>query len=155
MCVRHRGAGSAAGEAASALGVGRGVVQLVVVIERRLVRPGELLAMLLDIGRGLDLLRGRGDLQLIGADLDAAKWYEGQVAADEALLDGRELRLVGLDIDIDILKLADPLPVAIDQHLPVPLGDVPLRVLLVLAGHASLLLRSLTGQTYSRPRFNA
>jgi hypothetical protein len=31
-----------------------------------------------------------------------------------ALLDGAELGLVGLDIDVDVLELSDLLPVAID-----------------------------------------
>jgi hypothetical protein len=57
------------------------------------------------------------------------------VAADEALLDGGELRLVVFDIYVDILQFADPLAVAIDQHLAVLLGDVPLGVLLVLGHH--------------------
>jgi hypothetical protein len=54
--------GSAAGESPSALGVGRGVVELEVVVERRLVGLGELLAVLLDVRRGLDLLLGHRDL---------------------------------------------------------------------------------------------
>ena len=73
-------------------------------------------------------------LQLVRPYLDTAERDKGQVATDEPLLDGRELRRVVLDVDVDVLQLADPLAVAIDQHLAVPLGDVPFRVLLML-GH--------------------
>jgi hypothetical protein len=46
------------------------------------------------------------------------------VTADQTLLDGAEHRLVGLDVDVDVLELADLLPLAVDQRLAVPLGDV-------------------------------
>jgi hypothetical protein len=75
-----------AGESASALGLRWGVVELVVVIQSRLVCLGELLAVLLDGWCRLDPLLGYRDLQLVGADLDPAERYEGQVAVDEALL---------------------------------------------------------------------
>ena len=42
---------SATSESAPALGVGRGVVELVVVIQARLIRLGELLAVQFDVGR--------------------------------------------------------------------------------------------------------
>jgi hypothetical protein len=45
------------------------------------------------------------------------------VATDQTLLDSAEHRLVGLDIDVHVLELADLLPVAVDQRLPVPLGE--------------------------------
>jgi hypothetical protein len=45
------------------------------------------------------------------------------VTADEPLLDGAELRLVVLHIDVNVLQLADLLTLAIDQQLAVPLGD--------------------------------
>src|SRR6476646_9774774 len=61
------------------------------------------------------------------------------MAADEALLDGGELRLVILNVDVDVLQLSDPLAVAIDQRLAVPLGDVPIGILLVF-GHCRSLL---------------
>jgi hypothetical protein len=35
-----------------------------------------------------------------------------------------EHRLVGLDVDVDVLELADLLPVAVDQRLSVPFADV-------------------------------
>src|SRR5690348_17435512 len=60
------------------------------------------------------------------------------MAADEALLDGGELRLVILNVDVDVLQLSDLLAVAIDQHLAVPLSDVPIGILLVL-GHCRSL----------------
>jgi hypothetical protein len=51
------GAGeSATGESAAALGARWGVVELVVVVEGRLVGLRELLAVLFDVRRGLDLL---------------------------------------------------------------------------------------------------
>jgi hypothetical protein len=56
--------------------------------------------------------------------------------------DGAELRLVSLDVDVDVLQLADLLPVAIDQHLAVPLGDVPFGVPLVLGHRDEPPLRS-------------
>src|SRR5690349_18949070 len=125
---------SAAGESASALGVWRGVVELVMVVEGRLVRLGELLALLLDVGRGLDLLLGHRHLQPVGTHRDAAQGHEGQVAANEALLDRAELRLVVLDVDVDVLELADLLPLPVNQHLSVPLGHVPLGLRLLI-GH--------------------
>ena len=60
--VCRGGVASAAGESTSALGVRRGVVELEVVVERRLVGLGELLAVLLDVRRGLDLRFGNGYL---------------------------------------------------------------------------------------------
>src|SRR4051812_42840792 len=134
------GGASAPGESASALGVGRGVVELVVVIEGRLVRLRELLAVLGDIRRGLDLLLGNRYLQFIRTDLDPAQRHEGQVATDEALLDSAELGLVVLDVDVDVLQLADLLAVTVNQHLAVPLGDVPIGLLLVLGHRRSLLV---------------
>jgi hypothetical protein len=71
--------------------------------------------MLLDIGRRLNLFPGDRDPQLVGADLDPSKRHERQMAADKALLDGRELGLVSLDIDVDILELADLLAIEIDS----------------------------------------
>src|SRR5579862_2068583 len=125
---------STARESASALGVRRRVVKHEMVVESRLVRLGEILTMELYVGRGLDSRLGHRYLQLVGADRDSAQRHEGQVAADETFLDRAELRLVVFDVDIDVLQLADLLAVAIDQHLAVPLGDVPLRLTLVL-GH--------------------
>lgn len=58
---------------------------------------------------------------------------------NKALLHRCELRLVGLDIDIDVLQLADLLAIAIDEHLAVPLGHTPLRFTLSV-GHVSLLV---------------
>src|ERR1039458_10220254 len=93
----------------------------------------ELLAVLLDVGRVLDLLPGDSRFEALGPDLDSTERHKGQVAADEALLDGRELRLVRLGVDVDVLELAAPLAVAVYQHPAVPLGDVPLGLLLVLS----------------------
>jgi hypothetical protein len=89
--------------------------------------------VLLDVGRVLDLLPGDSRFEALGPDLDSTERHKGQVATDEALLDGRELRLVGLDVDVDVLQLADLLAVAVYQHLAVPLRDVPLGILLVLS----------------------
>ena len=52
------------------------------VVEGRLVCLGELLAVLLDVRRVLDLLPGDRHLQLIGTDLDPTQRHKGQVAAD-------------------------------------------------------------------------
>jgi hypothetical protein len=72
-------------------------------------------------------------LQLVWADFDPAERHEGQMAIDETLLDCGELRLVGFDIDVYILKLADLFTVEIEQLLAVPLGDVPLGLWLRVA----------------------
>jgi len=72
-----------------------------VVVESGLVCLRQLFAMQLDVGRGPDLVLRHGDLQVFGTDLNAGQRHEGQVAADEALLDGSELRLVGLDVNVD------------------------------------------------------
>jgi hypothetical protein len=63
---------SAAGEAATALGIRRCVVEFVVKVEGRFVCLGEFLAVLFDIRRGLDLLFSHGHVKLIGADVGAA-----------------------------------------------------------------------------------
>ena len=77
------------------------------VVEGRFVCLGEFLSVLLDVGRGLDLLSGHRYLQFVRADPNPCERDEGQVASDEALLDGRELRLVVLDVDVYVLELAD------------------------------------------------
>ncbi|MGD0372730.1 MAG: hypothetical protein ABSC16_13665, partial [Candidatus Dormibacteria bacterium] len=59
----------------------------------------------------------------------------------ETLLDSAELRLVGLDINVDILQPADVLAVAIDEHLAVPFGDTP-RGLVLIFGHIGVLVIS-------------
>src|SRR5579864_8409261 len=46
------------------------------------------------------------------------------MTADEALLDCAEHRLVGLDVHVDILKLADLVAVAVEQLLTAPVRDV-------------------------------
>jgi hypothetical protein len=56
-------------------------------------------------GADLDLLLGHRELQVIGTYRDPAQRHKRQVSADEALLDGGELRLVVLDVDVDVLKL--------------------------------------------------
>jgi hypothetical protein len=58
------------------------------------------------------------------------------VTVDEAFLDCGELRFVGLDINVDILKLAYLLAVAVNEHPAVPFGDVPLCLVLIF-GHIS------------------
>jgi hypothetical protein len=78
----------------------------------------------LDIGRALDLLLRHRHLQVIRTEREAGQRHESQVAADQALLDGAEHWLVGLDVDVHVLELADLLPIAVDQRLAVPLGDV-------------------------------
>jgi hypothetical protein len=42
------------------------------------------------------------------------------MAADQALLDGAEYRLIGFDVDVDVLEPADLLPVTVDQMLALP-----------------------------------
>src|SRR5579862_4456877 len=102
-CSRQVPAASAASQSTTALrGDGR-VVQLEVMIERGLVRLGKLLAMQSDFGRGPHPFLGHGHLQVVGADLNASQWDEGQVSTDESFLDGGELRLIGLDVHVDIL----------------------------------------------------
>src|ERR1700722_18199658 len=118
------------------------------VVEGRLVCLGELLTVLLDVRRRFDLLLGHRHLQFIGTDPDPAQRHEGQVTPDEPLLDGGELWLVVLNVDVDVLQLADLLTIAIDQHLAVPFGDVPLGTRLLLGHPRSLLVccRGADGQ---------
>jgi hypothetical protein len=71
-----------------------------VVVEHRLAGLGELLAALFDVRRRLDLLFAHRYLQIIGTYRDPAERHKGQVGADEAFLDGRELLL-----DVDVLQL--------------------------------------------------
>src|SRR5581483_10656583 len=70
------------------------------------------------------------DLQVVGPDRDPGQRHEGEVASDQAFLDGAEHRLVGFDVDVDVLELADPHSVAADACLAVPFADV------LLIGHA-------------------
>src|SRR5579884_2591016 len=114
----------AAGQPAAAFGVGWGVVELVVVVKGRLVRSGKLIAVQFDVGGGLNLVFRDRNLQVVGADRDSGEWDEGEVAADQALLNGAEHRLVGVDVDVDVFELADPFSVAVDECLAVPFADV-------------------------------
>jgi len=105
----------------------------------------------LDFWRRPNLFLGRGDPEIIGTDLACGRWDERQMTADKAFLDRGELRLVCLDVDVDvdILQLADVLAVAIHQHLAVPLGDIPFGLVFIF-GHRSLLLLS-RGSKSDRP----
>ena len=100
----------------------------------RLVCLSQFLAVHLDIGCRPDLGLGRGYLQVIGTDLEAAHGHESQVTIDEALFDRGELRLVGFCIDVDISKLANLLAVTVNKHLAVPRGDIPFCLVLIF-GH--------------------
>ena len=62
--------------------------------------------MLLDVRCCLDLRLGNRYLEVIRTHRDPAQRHKREVAADEALLDGGELRLIVLSVDIDILQLA-------------------------------------------------
>jgi hypothetical protein len=46
-------------------------------------------------------------LQVVGADRDPPQRHKRQVAGEQPLLDRAEHRLVGLDVDVDVLELAD------------------------------------------------
>jgi hypothetical protein len=46
------------------------------------------------------------------------------MASDEALLDGAEHRLVGLEVDVDILELADLVTIAVEELLAAPVREV-------------------------------
>ncbi|HEX5975029.1 MAG TPA: hypothetical protein VFY57_07715 [Rubrobacteraceae bacterium] len=46
------------------------------------------------------------------------------MVGEHALLDRVENRLVGLDVDADVLELADLVAVSVDQILAMPLGEV-------------------------------
>ena len=69
------------------------------------------------------------------------EWHEGQMPADEAFLNGPELGLVGLNVDIHLFELADLVAVAVDESFPVPLCGVPFG-LIIGFGHSSLLVSS-------------
>ena len=87
--------------------------------------------MHLDIGSSPNLLFGRGGLEVIRTDLDATQRYEGQMPVKKAFLDGSELRLVGLNVDVDVLQLAKLLAIAVDDHLPAPFSHAPCGVILI------------------------
>src|ERR1039458_4202685 len=93
--------------------------------------------MHLDVGRRPDLLFGHCDVEVIGTDMKSGERYEGQVTVDEAFLDRDELRLVGLDVHVDVLQLADLLAIAIHEHLAVPFGGIPFGLALIF-GHLGL-----------------
>lgn len=76
---------------------------------------------------------GRHDLKELETDLNARQRHEGQVTTEDALLDGAEVRFVGLDIHVAVLRLPDPFPVAIDYHLAEPVGNSPLGLGLLVA----------------------
>jgi hypothetical protein len=90
---------SASSETPTALGIDRCVVKLEVVIEGGLIGLSQLAPMEVDVGRGLHLLLGHLDLEIVGTYVNSAKRHKGQVASDEALFDRGKLRYVGLDID--------------------------------------------------------
>jgi hypothetical protein len=54
----------------------------------------------LDIRRALDLFPRHRHLQVIRTEREPGQRHESQVAADQALFDGAEHRLVGLDVDV-------------------------------------------------------
>ena len=74
--------------------------------------------MQLDGGRVFDLLFGHLHLHIVGTDRDPGQRDEGQMAADQALLDGAEYRLIGFDVDVDVLEPADLLPSRSTRCLP-------------------------------------
>jgi hypothetical protein len=76
------------------------------------------------LGALFDLLSGHRHLQIVGTDRDPGQRDEGQVAADQPLLDGAEHRLIGFDVDVDVLESADLLPVTVDQIFALPFADV-------------------------------
>jgi hypothetical protein len=82
-------------------------------------------------------------LQGIRAEREPSQRHEGQVAADQALLDGAEHRLVGLDVDVHVLELSDLHPVAVNQRLAVPFGDV------LAIGHCCASLRRTLPRRYA------
>src|SRR5581483_343665 len=84
------------------------------------------------------------DLEAVGADGDPAERDEGEVTAGQTFLDGAEHRLVCFDVDVDVLKLADLLPVAVDQIFAVPLADV-----LVIGHSVAFSRRVATGELSS------
>jgi len=47
-----------------------------------------------------------------------------EMAADQAFLDRAEHRLVRFDVHVDVLELADPFSVPVDECLAVPFADV-------------------------------
>lgn len=81
----------------------------------------------------IGVLLGRRDLERLGTDLNARQRHERQVTVEDPLLNGAELRLVGLDVYVDVLQLANLLPVAVDDRLAKPLTHSPLRVPLLVA----------------------
>jgi hypothetical protein len=119
------------GRAGTALRVGWRVVLFEVVIQGGLVFLRQLLAMHLDVRRRPHLLFGHFDLQVIGTNVDSAQRHESEMAADKAFLHRGKLRLVCLDVNVDILQLADLFAVPIHQHLPVPFGGAPFRLFLI------------------------
>jgi hypothetical protein len=69
-------------------------------------------------GAVLTSFLGDGRLQVVRADRDSRQGDEGQVTADQALLDSPEHRLVGFDVDVDVLEFADPSPLRSTSSLP-------------------------------------
>jgi hypothetical protein len=67
------------------------------------------------------------------ADDEAWSPSAGSTAVRNDAVDWHPLRLVGLDVNVDILQLADLLAVAIDEHLALPRGDDPFGILML--GH--------------------
>ena len=54
------------------------------------------------------------------------------MSVDKAFLHRGELRLVRLNVNVDILQLADLLAMTVDEHLAVPLGHIPLGLFLTV-----------------------
>src|SRR6185312_5589452 len=73
------------------------------------------------------------DAQLVGAYSRSTQRDKRQMAANQSFLDRAELGRIVLDVNVDVLKLADLLAFPIDHRLATPLRDVPRHVLLILA----------------------
>ena len=47
-----------------------------------------------------------------------------RLVSSATFLDGRELRLLRLDVEVDVLELADPVTLAVDQLAALPFAEV-------------------------------
>jgi hypothetical protein len=97
------------------------------VVESRFVGRGERVSVLPHAGGVFYLSSGNGHLERVRADRCPRERDERQVASNEPFLDRPELRLVGLDVEVDAFKLADRLAFAVDEILAVPFCDALVR----------------------------
>src|SRR4051812_6411810 len=113
--------GVVAGGAAAA-GLGAAIVDLVVLVERPLLRVRQL-AVGIDARRVLDVRLGVRHAHAVAPRARLRQRHERALAAEQPGLHERPLRLLGARVDVDLVDGADLVAVGVQEILALPLGD--------------------------------